>query len=91
MYSDDEGAGAEDADRRDVAHHIVGQFVECGVGGVAATHDRQRVAVWRGAYRGFRTDRAAATAAVIDDEGLAVFFREFGRQRARHDIGAAAG
>ena len=78
-------------DRRQVFLQVVRQ-VAIGADRHRHVYRRQqhRVAVGRGARCSGRTDGAAGTAAVVDDELLPGHLRQLGHQRPRHRVGAAA-
>jgi hypothetical protein len=79
--------------RREALQHVVGRLrTEVRIDRQhARRREEQRVSVGRRARHHLRADRAAATAAVIDDELRAENFAELLHEVARHHIERAAG
>ena len=79
-------------DRREVLDRVIGQLgIERGIDAMRA-HGAHQQGVAVGCRLGHlgRADVAASAGLVVDQEGLAKGLAEFGRQRARQDVGGAA-
>ena len=91
-HQQDIGRRGQQRNRREILEGVVGKFrIQERIGGVAAGHDDQRVAVGRRGHQRLRGDHAARARPVFDDDGLAPLPGDHIAQRARQDIDPAAG